>query len=202
MNCLEAAWELFLELERCADGDMAARFGRPDIYVADLERNGMTHAELVQIGARYMRKTLRCSPVLTERKCAFAREVPDVIGWRCGGFKPHPLHDTLDSFVIEVKVNRGDFLRDMKKPHRNGPAYGRYRFYLTPKGLIGPDELPERWGLLEFDERKVRRVHNADFFEGMDVMRREFGLLRSLGQEFERYRECRQKMPALRGGGN
>ena len=38
MNCLEAAWELFLELERCADGDMAARFGRPDIYVADLER--------------------------------------------------------------------------------------------------------------------------------------------------------------------
>ena len=36
MNCMEAAWELFLA--RCADGDMAARFGRPDIYVADLER--------------------------------------------------------------------------------------------------------------------------------------------------------------------
>lgn len=83
----------------------------------------MTHAELVQIGARYMRKTLRCSPVLTERKCMFASEVPDVIGWRCGGCKPHPLHDTLDSFVIEVKVNRADFLRDMKKTHRNGPAY-------------------------------------------------------------------------------
>lgn len=27
-----------LFLARCADGDMAARFGRPDIYVADLER--------------------------------------------------------------------------------------------------------------------------------------------------------------------
>ena len=36
MNCLEVAWELFLD--RCADGDMAVRFGRPDIYVADLER--------------------------------------------------------------------------------------------------------------------------------------------------------------------
>lgn len=23
---------------RCADGDMAARFGRPDVYVMDLER--------------------------------------------------------------------------------------------------------------------------------------------------------------------
>lgn len=27
-------------LARCADGDMAARFGRPDVYVADLERLG------------------------------------------------------------------------------------------------------------------------------------------------------------------
>lgn len=153
----------------------------------------MTHTELVQIGARYMRKTLRCSPVLTERKCMFAREVPDVIGWRCCGYKSHPLHDLLDSFVIEVKVNRADFLRDMSKPHRCGPAYGRYRFYLAPKGLIGTDELPERWGLLEFDGRKVRRVRNADFFEGMDVMRLEFGLLRSLGQEFERYRKDMQE---------
>ena len=158
----------------------------------------MTHAELVQIGARYMRKTLRCSPVLTERKCMFASEVPDVSGWRCGGCKPHPLHDTLDSFVIEVKVNRADFLRDMKKPHRNGPAYGHYRFYLAPKGLIGPDELPEKWGLLEFDERKVRRVRNADFFEGMDVMRREFGLLRSC--PWRRFPRCSGIDEAERAG--
>lgn len=27
-----------LFLERCADGDMAARFGRPDVCVVDLER--------------------------------------------------------------------------------------------------------------------------------------------------------------------
>ena len=27
-------------LARCADGDVAARFGRPDIYVVDLERMG------------------------------------------------------------------------------------------------------------------------------------------------------------------
>ena len=38
MSCLEAVWELFLD--RCADGDMAVRFGRPDIYVVDLERMG------------------------------------------------------------------------------------------------------------------------------------------------------------------
>lgn len=28
-------------LARCADGDMAARFGRPDVCVADLERLGL-----------------------------------------------------------------------------------------------------------------------------------------------------------------
>lgn len=27
-----------LFVERCADGDMAARFGRPDVCVVDLER--------------------------------------------------------------------------------------------------------------------------------------------------------------------
>ena len=27
-------------LARCADGDMAARFGRPDVRMADLERMG------------------------------------------------------------------------------------------------------------------------------------------------------------------
>ena len=36
MNCLEVAWELFLD--RCADGDMAVRFGRPDIWVELLRR--------------------------------------------------------------------------------------------------------------------------------------------------------------------
>lgn len=39
MNCLEVAWELFLD--RCDDGDMAVRFGRPDICVVDLERMGL-----------------------------------------------------------------------------------------------------------------------------------------------------------------
>ena len=36
MNYLEMAHEVFLE--RCADGDMAVRFGRPDVFVSDLRR--------------------------------------------------------------------------------------------------------------------------------------------------------------------
>ena len=35
-RCIELTHAVFLA--RCADGDMAARFGRPDVCVVDLER--------------------------------------------------------------------------------------------------------------------------------------------------------------------
>ena len=37
-KCVDVTHAMFLA--RCADGDMAARFGRPDVYVVDLERMG------------------------------------------------------------------------------------------------------------------------------------------------------------------
>ena len=37
-RCIELTHAMFLA--RCADGDMAARFGRPDVRMADLERMG------------------------------------------------------------------------------------------------------------------------------------------------------------------
>jgi len=32
---------------------------------------------------------------------------------------------------------------------------GDRRYYAAPKGLLRPDEIPEGWGLLEFDGRSV-----------------------------------------------
>ena len=37
-RCIDVTHAMFLA--RCADGDMAARFGRPDVCVVDLERMG------------------------------------------------------------------------------------------------------------------------------------------------------------------
>lgn len=37
-KCVVVTHAMFLA--RCADGDMAARFGRPDVCVVDLERMG------------------------------------------------------------------------------------------------------------------------------------------------------------------
>lgn len=38
-KCVDVTHAMFLA--RCADGDMAARFGRPDIRMADLGRLGL-----------------------------------------------------------------------------------------------------------------------------------------------------------------
>lgn len=60
------------------------------------------------------------------------------------------------SAVFESKVSRSDFFADRKKWHRQ--CHGRHprtteEWYVTPVGLVRPDELPDRWGLLEVDER-------------------------------------------------
>jgi hypothetical protein len=148
----------------------------------------MTHSDLVQIGARYMRRVLRCSPVVTEWFCAASDERPDVIGWRFGGARRHPEYDTLDSVLIECKTSREDFLRDLKKSSRhNVRSFGRYRYYLAPPGVICPDDdLPDKWGLLVYASRLVGCVAEPSFFPGHEVMQKEFILLRSIAQEVER----------------
>jgi hypothetical protein len=106
----------------------------------------MTHAELVARAARWLRGTKRCGVVLTEAYSP-AREIPDAIGWR-----------SYESYLVECKVTRADFLSDLKKPHRKNPDWGMgdRRFYMTPPGLVQPDELPEHWGLLWVYPKIVR----------------------------------------------
>lgn len=81
-------------------------------------------------------------------------ETPDAMGWRMAGH--------LDgSVVVEVKVSRSDFKADMKKAHRSGDSLGmgNWRYYLCPEGLIVPDDLPEKWGLIYADDKgRVRPV--------------------------------------------
>lgn len=63
------------------------------------------------------------------------------------------------SAMIEVKVSWSDFLADKNKPERQSGGVGTYRFYLAPAGLIKVEDLPERWGLLEFTGKSVQMVH-------------------------------------------
>jgi hypothetical protein len=73
-------------------------------------------------------------------------ETPDAIGFK-----------SFESILIEVKVSRGDFLRDAKKRHRqDGEGMGDLRYYMAPAGMIKSEEVPAGWGLLEVIEGRVR----------------------------------------------
>jgi hypothetical protein len=107
----------------------------------------MTHAQLVRLAEQWLRRNYRCSIVLSEQSCA-SGETPDVIGWK----------GKCRSMLIECKISRADFLADREKPFRLDATLGMgcERFYLTTPGLIEPDELPDKWGLLECKGREVR----------------------------------------------
>jgi hypothetical protein len=105
----------------------------------------MTHIQLVDKAVRWLRR-YRCGVVLSEQACA-SGEMPDAIGWK----------RACHSVLVECKVTRADFLADRSKPFRLKPeqGVGGERFYLTPAGLLKPEELPAGWGLLEVRGRDV-----------------------------------------------
>lgn len=84
------------------------------------------------------------------RACTSHGEQPDCIGFRSGV-----------SCLIECKTSRADFLADRKKRFRIDPTLGMgdWRFMLTPKDLVKVEELPEGWGLLETDGKRVYKKH-------------------------------------------
>lgn len=106
--------------------------------VAILRTKEYTHSELVLLANRWLRNQRNCGLAVREMGGSNA-EIPDCIGWNATW-----------SHLIEVKTSRSDFLADKSKPWRQEPrkGMGMFRYYLAPTGIIEPEELPERWGLL------------------------------------------------------
>ncbi|GGG97473.1 hypothetical protein [Pedobacter zeae] len=109
----------------------------------------LTHAELVNIGYRFVLNNFSCGIAYKEIKTISA-ECADVIGF---GSYTH-------SVLIEVKVSRSDFLADRKKPFRINPerGIGMYRFYMCPEGLIKTNDLPKGWGLIWVNALKKPKI--------------------------------------------
>lgn len=110
----------------------------------------MMHAELCALGEKWLRRH-GCRVVLRDpfKAAVYTGECPDVIGWRDG-----------HSILIECKTSRSDFLADKKKGFRIDPTRGMgdCRLYLAPEGVIKLDDLPDGWGLLETDGKRVTVV--------------------------------------------
>lgn len=118
------------------------------------------HSYLVKRAERWLRGTQRCSVVLIETNTS-GLEHPDAIGWGYQG----------ESVLIECKATRSDFLAEAKKPFRSMPTLGmgRFRYYMTPPGLLQLTEIPDGWGLLEVDTNRVRVKRKSSRFELGDV---------------------------------
>jgi hypothetical protein len=100
------------------------------------------------MAVRWLRR-YRCGVVLSEQACV-SGEMPDAIGWK----------KACHSVLVESKVSRADFLADRSKLFRLKPetGVGCERYYLAPRGLMGVEELPAGWGLLEVCGREIERV--------------------------------------------
>lgn len=111
----------------------------------------MTHADLCRIAVRWLKRPASagghgCIVAVSEPRPEAAGECPDAIGFRAGW------ND--GSVLVECKVSRSDFMADRNKPHRQpGCGMGTWRYYMTPAGLLTPDDVPPRWGLLEVNAR-------------------------------------------------
>ena len=69
--------------------------------------------------------------------------------------------NNLRRIAVEIKMSRGDFTREIKRPKKRHRAlrYSNQFYFAAPKGLIKPSELPPEAGLLEVDEHGG--VHEA-----------------------------------------
>lgn len=88
--------------------------------------------------------TKKCAFVFKELHHVASPEIPDCLGFKPGQGPDH------GSILVECKISRADFLADAKKAFRSRSesGVGAYRFFLCPEGVIRPEDLPERWGLV------------------------------------------------------
>lgn len=115
----------------------------------------MNHRELCEVGARFLKRPESanghgCHFTVIEAACY--GENPDVFGVRHG--------HGICTFLLEAKTSRSDFLADRSKPHRINPekGMGKYRYYICPTGLIKPEELPDKWGLIYVSPKGICKV--------------------------------------------
>ena len=110
----------------------------------------MTHNELVARAVKWL-YSQGCGFAIGEKACATnTGEIPDAIG-----FKSH------FSMVIECKTSKADFKADKKKYFRfkqPKEGMGNLRFYLCEEGVILPEDLPEKWGLLYVKNKNIKKI--------------------------------------------
>jgi hypothetical protein len=120
---------------------------KQNLFPVTEQKPETAHSKLCRKALSFLNNHVKCQIAVSEMSCS--GEIPDAIGWR---------YDR--SLLIECKVSRADFLRNRVKESRMTPGkgLGNYRFYLCPEGVMQPDDLPEKWGLLHLKGNSIRKI--------------------------------------------
>lgn len=103
----------------------------------------------------------------------------DAIAVNLWNSRGHAIHG------FEIKVSRGDWLRELKAPEKAEPLY-RYCDYwwiLAPRGIIKDGELPVNWGHYELRESGIVLGTQGTKLKPEPVTREFFASLIRRGQE-------------------
>lgn len=65
--------------------------------------------------------------------------------------------------AYEVKISRADFKRDTAVKQREARLFSDQFFYVTPAGLLRPDEVPDWAGLIEYADGRFKTVVTAPY---------------------------------------
>lgn len=66
-------------------------------------------------------------------------------------FALHPTDNDCERIVCEIKASKADFKNELKKPtkRRMGLLYSNLFYFVAPKGMIKPEDVPPECGLIE-----------------------------------------------------
>lgn len=123
---------------------------------------------LVELAAKWLHSQ-RCAVVITEMASSES-ETPDAIGWRSGS-----------SILIECKASVSDFRADAKKSFRRYPEWGMgcERYFCALAGTLTPEMIPEKWGLLLWNGKRMTVARKPEAQRGEHGARAEIRLLLS-----------------------
>lgn len=96
--------------------------------------------------------------------------------------------------TFEIKISRSDFSAEIKKPlkRRLGLMLSNEFYFVTPKGLLKPEEIPIETGLLELRENgRVEKIVDAPYRDSPPPTWNFLGSIcrRIAREEIERERE-------------
>lgn len=129
-----------------------------------MSKTDSLHYQLCCFGAKFLKSRKNAEPFELPNKyvavelVTLTAENTDI--WATNGYQ---------TTLVEVKTSHSDFLADQKKWVRSPEAtiadkcLGNFRYYLCPKGVINENEIPDKWGLLVFDGKKIIKVKNATY---------------------------------------